>query len=87
MDLIVETVLAHEPGTVTLVPTGGLTNIALAARRAPEIVGRVKRVVLMGGGVAVGNRTPVAEFNIAIDPEAAAIVFEAGWEVVMVGST
>ena len=85
VDLIVETVLAHEPGTVTLVPTGGLTNIALAARRAPEIVDRVKRVVLMGGGVAVGNRTPVAEFNIAIDPEAAAIVFEAGWEVVMVG--
>ncbi|OLL71252.1 Inosine-uridine preferring nucleoside hydrolase [Pseudonocardia sp. Ae168_Ps1] len=85
VDLIVETVLAHEPGTVTLVPTGGLTNIALAARRAPEIVERVKRVVLMGGGVGVGNRTAVAEFNIAIDPEAADIVFSAGWEVVMVG--
>ena len=85
VDLIVDTVLAHEPGTVTLVPTGGLTNIALAVQRAPEIVDRVRRVVLMGGGVHAGNRTPVAEFNIAIDPEAAETVFDAGWEVVMVG--
>ena len=85
VDLIIDTVLAHEPGTVTLVPTGGLTNIALAARREPRIVERVARVVLMGGGVAVGNRSPVAEFNIAIDPEAADIVFSAGWTVVMVG--
>ncbi|MBP2369339.1 uridine-preferring nucleoside hydrolase UriH [Pseudonocardia parietis] len=85
VDLIVDTVMAHEPGTVTLVPTGGLTNIALAAARAPEIVERVRRVVLMGGGVHVGNLTPVAEFNIAIDPEAADAVFSAGWEVVMVG--
>ncbi|SFN82336.1 purine nucleosidase [Pseudonocardia ammonioxydans] len=85
VDLIIDTVLAHEPGTVTLVPTGALTNIALAARRAPEIVERVRRVVLMGGAVHGGNLTPAAEFNIAIDPEAAEIVFGAGWEVVMVG--
>lgn len=85
VDLIIETVLAHEPGTVTLVPTGGLTNIAMAARKAPEIIGRVKEVVLMGGGYHVGNFSAVAEFNIAIDPEAAHIVFNAGWPVVMVG--
>lgn len=85
VDLIIETVLAHEPGTVTLVPTGGLTNIAMAARKAPEIIERVKEVVLMGGGYHVGNFSPVAEFNIAADPEAAHIVFNAGWPVVMVG--
>jgi purine nucleosidase len=85
VDLIIDTVMAHEPGTVTLVPTGGLTNIALAARKEPRIVERVKKVVLMGGGVHVGNWSPVAEFNIVIDPEAAHIVFSAGWPVVMVG--
>lgn len=85
IDLIIDIIMAHASGTVTLVPTGGLTNIALAARKEPRIVERVKRVVLMGGGVHVGNWSPVAEFNIAIDPEAASIVFNAGWEVVMVG--
>ncbi|WP_277927269.1 nucleoside hydrolase [Curtobacterium sp. DN_7.5] len=85
VDLIIDTVMAHEPGTVTLVPTGGLTNIALAARKEPRIVERVREVVLMGGGVHVGNWSPVAEFNIVIDPEAADIVFRAGWDVVMVG--
>ncbi|MCC9067426.1 nucleoside hydrolase [Arthrobacter cryoconiti] len=85
VDLIIETIMAHEPGTVTLVPTAGLTNIAMAARKEPRIVERVKEVVLMGGGYHVGNWSPVAEFNIKIDPEAAHIVFNAGWEVVMVG--
>lgn len=85
VDLIIETIMAHEPGTVTLVPTAGLTNIAMAARKEPRIVDRVKEVVLMGGGYHVGNWSPVAEFNIIIDPEAAHIVFNAGWEVVMVG--
>ncbi|WP_343318726.1 nucleoside hydrolase [Arthrobacter sp. TMP15] len=85
VDLIIETIMTHEPGTVTLVPTAGLTNIAMAARKEPRIVQRVKEVVLMGGGYHVGNWSPVAEFNIKIDPEAAHIVFNAGWEVVMVG--
>ncbi|GAB79221.1 purine nucleosidase [Austwickia chelonae] len=84
-DLIIDLVMAHEPGTITLVPTGALTNIALAARKEPRIVRRVKKVVLMGGGVHVGNWSPVAEYNIVVDPEAAAIVFAAGWPVVMVG--
>lgn len=85
VDLIIDTIMAHEPGTVTLVPTGGLTNIALAARKEPRIVERVKEVVLMGGGYHVGNWSAVAEFNIIIDPEAAHIVFNEKWPVVMVG--
>ncbi len=85
VDLIIETVMAHAPGTITLVPTGGLTNIALAARKEPRIVDRVREVVLMGGGYHVGNWSSVAEFNIIIDPEAAHIVFNEAWPVVMVG--
>ncbi|GAB3572715.1 nucleoside hydrolase [Leifsonia lichenia] len=85
VDLIIDTVMAHEPGTVTLVPTGGLTNIALAVRKEPRIAERVKEVVLMGGGYHIGNWSAVAEFNIKIDPEAAHIVFNESWPVVMVG--
>lgn len=85
VDLIIDTIMSNESGTITLVPTGGLTNIALAARKEPRIVERVKEVVLMGGGYHVGNWSPVAEFNIKIDPEAAHIVFNESWPVVMVG--
>ncbi len=85
IDLIIDTIMAHEPGTITLVPTAGLTNIAMAARKEPRIVERVKEVVLMGGGYHVGNWSAVAEFNIIIDPEAAHIVFNEKWPVVMVG--
>ncbi|WP_454051673.1 uridine-preferring nucleoside hydrolase UriH [Cellulomonas sp. Marseille-Q8402] len=85
VDLIVDTVMSHEPGTVTLVPTGPLTNIALAARREPRIVDRVRQVVLMGGAYRTGNWTPVAEFNVHTDPEAARVVLRAGWDVVVVG--
>lgn len=85
VDFIIDTVMSHEPGTITLVPTGPLTNIAMAARKEPRIVERVKEVVLMGGGYHVGNWSPVAEFNIKIDPEAAHIVFNESWPVTMVG--
>ncbi|SDC54552.1 nucleoside hydrolase [Streptomyces prasinopilosus] len=85
VDLIIDTVMSHEPGEITLVPTAGLTNIALAARKEPRIVERVREVVLMGGGYHEGNWSAVAEFNIIIDPEAAHIVFNAGWPVTMVG--
>ncbi|GAA1707021.1 nucleoside hydrolase [Propioniferax innocua] len=85
VDFIIETVMANEPGTVTLVPTGPLTNIALAVRLEPRIVERVKEVVLMGGGYHTGNWSPVAEFNIKIDPEAAHIVFNEPWPLTMVG--
>ncbi len=79
VDFIVETLRAEPPGTVTLCPLGPLTNIATAFRRAPDVVARVQEIVLMGGAYfEVGNRTPAAEFNIYVDPEAAEIVFRSG---------
>ena len=84
VDLLMETVGAS-PGEVTLVATGPLTNIALAVRRYPHLASQVARFVIMGGSASRGNVTPAAEFNIACDPEAAAIVFTAGWQVTMVG--
>jgi purine nucleosidase len=84
VDLIVELVMGA-PGELTLVPIGPLTNVALAVRREPRIVSRVREVVLMGGSAARGNHTPAAEFNAFVDPEAAAIVFESGWPVTMLG--
>lgn len=83
--LIVDLVMAHDPGEVTLVPVGPLTNIALAMRLEPAIIERVREVVLMGGAYLQGNVTPAAEFNIIADPEAAAAVFAATWNVTMVG--
>jgi purine nucleosidase len=85
VDLIIETIMENEPGTITLVPTGALTNIALAVRKEPRIASRVKEVVLMGGGYHVGNWSAAAEFNIVIDPEAAHIVFNEAWKLTMVG--
>jgi len=84
VDLIVDLVMGA-PGQVTLVPIGPLTNIALALRREPRIVGAVREVVLMGGSFTRGNTSPAAEFNIYVDPEAAAAVFTAGWPLTMVG--
>ncbi len=71
--------LAREhAGTFTLVALGPLTNLALALRLDPAFPQRVSRLVIMGGAVnARGNTSPVAEFNIMSDPEAAAVVFEA----------
>ncbi|MDU8945667.1 nucleoside hydrolase [Ovoidimarina sediminis] len=79
VDFIIETLRAEPEGSVTLCPIGPLTNIAAAFRRAPDIVERVGEIVLMGGAYfEVGNITPAAEFNIYVDPEAAAEVFGAG---------
>ena len=82
---IINTIMNSEPGTITLVPTGPLTNIAMAVRMEPRIVSRVKEVVLMGGGYHVGNWSAVAEFNIKVDPEAAHVVFNEDWPITMVG--
>jgi inosine-uridine nucleoside N-ribohydrolase len=72
-------------GPVTLIPTGPLTNIALLLAHHPDVVGDIERIVLMGGAIAEGNVTPAAEFNIWVDPEAAARVFASGLDVTMVG--
>jgi purine nucleosidase len=83
-DFLIEAAAAA-PGEITLVAVGPLTNVALAVRREPRLVTWVKDIVIMGGSTGRGNVTPAAEFNIAYDPEAAAIVFAAGWTVTMVG--
>lgn len=84
-DLIIE--LVHKyPHEITLIPIGPLTNIALAVSKDPSIVWLVKDVVIMGGSISGGNVNGAAEANIYNDPEAASIVFNAGWMVTMVGS-
>jgi len=83
-DLIIEMVHAA-PHEITLVPVGPLTNIALAVEKDPSIVPLVKEVILMGGSISGGNVNAAAEANIYNDPEAARIVFDAGWPLTMVG--
>lgn len=85
VNYLIKTVMESEPGTITLVPTGPLTNIALACRLEPKIIDRVKEVVLMGGGYHKANWSAVAEFNIKVDPEAAHIVFNESWRLTMIG--
>ncbi len=83
-DFIIDTLRDAPSGSVTLVPIGPLTNIAIAFERAPEIIGKVAEIVLMGGAYfEVGNITPAAEFNIFVDPEAADIVFRSGAPLVV----
>jgi purine nucleosidase len=85
VDFLIDTLRAEPSGSVTLVPIGPLTNIGTALERAPDIASRIKRIVLMGGAYfEVGNITPAAEFNIFVDPEAAALVFGAGIPLVVV---
>src|SRR5258708_17550902 len=84
-DVIIEMVHAH-PHEITLIPVGPLTNIALAVSKDPSIVPLVHDIVIMGGSVSGGNVNGAAEANIYNDPEAAQIVFNAGWTVTMVGS-
>ena len=78
VDFIVETIMTEAAGQITLCPIGPLTNIALAMVKQPEIIPRIKEIVLMGGAMSHGNVTPAAEFNIYVDPHAARVVFEAG---------
>lgn len=78
-----------EPGLLTLIAVGPMTNLALALRHDPGIAGKVRQVIVMGGAFGTfahcGNVTPVAEANIINDPEAADLVFTAAWPVVLVG--
>ena len=79
VDYLVETLMAHPAGTITLCTLGPLTNVALALVREPRIASRIKQIVAMGGGYfEQGNVTPAAEFNIYVDPHAARVVLEAG---------
>ena len=83
VDVIVELVMARPPGSVTLVPTGPLTNVAMALRREPALAERLAGIVLMGGAIGLGNVTPAAEFNFYVDPHAADIVFRSGVPITM----
>lgn len=84
VDFIIETLMTEPAGTVTVCTLGPMTNLGKAMTKAPEIVGRIKQVVLMGGGCFEGgNITPAAEFNIYVDPQAAAVVFGSGVPIVM----
>ena len=86
VDFIIDTIMARPDGTVTLVPTGPFTNIAMALRKEPKIVPKIKEIVLMGGALREGgNVTASAEFNVYVDPHAAQIVVSAGVPVVMHG--
>jgi len=82
-DLIIKLCLRHE--NVVLVPTGPLTNIALALVKNPNIKSHIKEIMLMGGSIGFGNVSPAAEFNILVDPEAADIVFRSGLSIYMNG--
>ncbi|MGI6617277.1 MAG: nucleoside hydrolase [Saccharofermentanales bacterium] len=70
---------------VVIVPTGPLTNVGALLLLYPELRSKIRHISLMGGGIARGNWTPAAEFNILVDPDAAKIVFESGIPITMAG--
>lgn len=83
VDRIIDTIMAA-PGEVTLVAVAPLTNVALAIRKEPRIVQAVREVIIMGGAVrADGNVTPLAEFNVYVDPHAAHIVLQSGMPITL----
>ena len=86
VDYIVETLRAAEDESVTLVPTGPLTNIGTVIDRAPDVLPKIRQLVIMGGAMREGgNYSPSAEFNILVDPHAAAIVFDCGRPITAMG--
>lgn len=85
VELILSRVM-ETPGEITLIAIGPLTNLALAVSVEPRLAESVREVIIMGGAATVpGNASPMAEANIYNDPEAAKIVFHAGWPLTMVG--
>jgi len=85
VDFLIDELRSVEPQTITLCALGPLTNIAAALIKAPEIAGLVRELVVMGGACfELGNVTPAAEFNIHVDPHAAAIVVDSGIPVTMI---
>ena len=86
VDFIIDTLLAADADSVTLVPTGPMTNLATAIQREPAILDGVREVVAMGGAMREGgNRSPSAEFNVLVDPHAADIVYNCGRPVTAFG--
>ncbi|MBV8810676.1 MAG: nucleoside hydrolase, partial [Acidobacteriaceae bacterium] len=82
---IIYSVVAGNPGEVSIIAIGPLTNVASALRTHPDLRKQVREIVLMGGSLSAGNMTPAAEFNMYVDPEAAEIVFGSGIPLTMVG--
>jgi pyrimidine-specific ribonucleoside hydrolase len=70
---------------LTIVALGPLTNLALLIRTHPDVMDRIERIVFMAGSASVGNATPVAEYNVWHDPEAAWIVVNSGVPLTMYG--
>ena len=84
VDYLIDRVLA-EPGELSIFPIGPLTNIAMAIRKEPKFAKAVKQLVIMGGAIHEnGNITPLAEFNIYVDPHAAHIVFHSGIPITLI---
>lgn len=84
VNFIIKTLMESE-GDITVVTTGPMTNLAMAMRMEPNIVPKIKQIVLMGGAIANGNVSPAAEFNIMADAEAAYVCFTSGRPMTMVG--
>jgi purine nucleosidase len=86
VDFIIETLLGADEASITLVPTGPLSNLGSAIQKEPAILAHVREIVVMGGAMREGgNRSPSAEFNILVDPHAADIVFSCGRPIVVMG--
>jgi len=83
VDFIIETFMASDE-PMDWITLGPMTNTALALRKEPHIMEKVRLLIMMAGGVQSGNTTPVAEFNVFADPEAAKIVFDSDLEKMMV---
>jgi inosine-uridine nucleoside N-ribohydrolase len=82
---VIRGIIGKNPGEITIVAVGPLTNIATVLKTDPSIATLIKEIVVMGGSLSGGNITPSAEFNFYVDPEAARIVFDAGVPITMVG--
>ena len=84
VDFLIETLRAAQTGSITVCALGPLTNIAMALVKAPEVAARIGELVIMGGACfELGNVTPAAEFNVHVDPHAAAIVLDSGIPITM----
>ncbi len=82
---LIRRIVRTNPGQVTIVAVGPLTNVATALKSDPELAAQIKSIAMMGGSLSGGNITPAAEFNFYVDPEAARIVFDSGVPLTMVG--